>query len=202
MQQTTQAGPRGWSHASRLVRGAALAVALLAGSRAGAQVVSPAQSLRVATVAEAKSAKPFARFSSSAQRMRDSIVTLAKAQLGRRYRIGGTTPEGGFDCSGLVRYVMSALNVQLPRTAAQQATRGRAVVADTAQLRPGDLLAFGSSKRVSHIGIYIGDGRFIHASTTAGRVIESPVNRPPARRIKPLVGVRRVLADADTGTTR
>lgn len=138
---------------------------------------------------------PFARLSASALSLRDSLVSLARAQLGRRYVLGGTTPERGFDCSGLVKYLVEALNVKLPRTAAQQASSGAAVPQDTASLRPGDLLLFGSTKRISHIGIYIGEGRFIHASSAAGKVVESALLRPPARRIKPWRGVRRVVSD-------
>src|SRR5258708_5533162 len=74
-----------------------------------------------------------------------------------------------------------------------------AVAAGDKPLSPGDLLTFGfDSKRVSHIGIYVGDGRFVHASSAAGRVIESALNRPIVRRVKPWRGARRVLTDADS----
>lgn len=141
---------------------------------------------------------PFAAFSASATSIRDSLVALARAQIGRRYRFGGESPEGGFDCSGLVRYVMSALKVPLPRTANQQARAGSAVARDEHLLRPGDLVTFGSKRRISHIGIYVGDGRFIHASTKAGHVIESKLDRPPSPLIKPWRGVRRVIATGDS----
>lgn len=127
--------------------------------------------------------------------MRDSIVQLARAQVGRRYRFGGTTPERGFDCSGFVHYVLGQLHVRLPRLAAQQAMVGAAI--EREGLRPGDLVSFGPSDTISHIGIYIGDGRFVHASSVAGRVIESPLNRPPSRLITPLRGARRLLALAE-----
>ena len=145
-------------------------------------------------------AAPFAAFSIAALSLRDSLVAMARAQLGRRYVLGGETPDRGFDCSGLVKYLTAALNVRLPRTAAQQASSGAAVAKDTASLKPGDLLLFGSGKRISHIGIYTGEGRFIHASSAAGRVIESVLLRPPGRRIKPWRGVRRVVTDS-TATT-
>lgn len=146
-------------------------------------------------------AAPFAAFSSGAGELRDSIVALARAQLGTRYVFGGTTPEKGFDCSGLIRYITAALKVDVPRTAAQQSRVGEAVVKDPTRLRPGDLLTFGTDKRVSHIGIYVGDGKFIHASTTAGKVVESRLDRPRYKGVKPWKGVRRLFADADTGTT-
>jgi cell wall-associated NlpC family hydrolase len=147
------------------------------------------------------SRKPFAAFSASAMSLRDSAVAVVRAQLGTRYRRGGTTPERGFDCSGLVRYVMATLHIDVPRTANEQAKFGVVVPRDTTHLRPGDLLTFGFGKRVSHIGIYVGDGLFVHASSAAGRVIESPVNRPLVRRVKPWKGARRVVITPDDSTT-
>lgn len=129
--------------------------------------------------------------------MRDSIAILARAQIGRRYRLGGETPEKGFDCSGLIRYLLAAVNVEVPRTAAQQANAGLSVDPRSDDLRIGDLLTFGRGKRVEHIGVYVGDGRFVHASSVAGRVIESDVARPPAPRIRPLRGARRVISTGD-----
>lgn len=126
----------------------------------------------------------------------DSAVALARAQLGYRYRRGGESPRFGFDCSGLVQYVMRALDIELPRVAREQARTGVAVARDTAALRPGDLLTFGRRGKVEHIGIYVGNGRFIHASTGAGRVVERPLLRPPARGIRPWLGVRRILPDS------
>ena len=142
-------------------------------------------------------AKPFAQFSRSALSLRDSLVALARAQIGRRYVRGGESPKRGFDCSGLIQYIASALHIAVPRTARQQAAVGAAVPADTAELLPGDLLTFGRGKRISHIGIYVGNGRFIHASTKAGRVIETNLLRPRAAGIKPWRGARRlVLSDS------
>ena len=142
--------------------------------------------------------RPFADFSVSASTLRDSLVAMARRQIGTRYRLGGETPEGGFDCSGLVQYVLAALQLDLPRTAAQQATVGREVPRDTSHLRPGDLLTFGRGRRASHIGIYVGDGRYVHASTTAGRVIESSLARAQSPLVRTWRGVRRVLAATDS----
>lgn len=141
---------------------------------------------------------PFAALSASANELRDSIVALARAQLGTRYVFGGANPDRGFDCSGLIRYIARALKLDVPRTANEQSHAGRAVAKDPARLRPGDLLTFGSGKRVTHIGIYVGDGKFIHASTAAGKVVESRLDRKPAPGIKPWKGVRRLVADADS----
>lgn len=149
-------------------------------------------------------AKPFAAMSASVHSVRDSLVAIARAQIGTKYVRGGQSPEGGFDCSGLVRYVMAALKVSLPRTARMQATSGLAVVRDTTRLRPGDLLTFGKGRRgnVSHIGIYIGGGKYVHASSVAGRVIESDIDRPASPLIRAWRGVRRVVAGGAADSTR
>jgi cell wall-associated NlpC family hydrolase len=92
---------------------------------------------------------------------------------------------------------MEALDVRLPRTANEQARVGRPVPRDPSQLRPGDLLTFGSRRHTSHVGIYLGGGRFIHASVRSGQVIETTIdrNRGLFRRWQ---GARRLLAGADT----
>jgi cell wall-associated NlpC family hydrolase len=141
--------------------------------------------------------KPLAAFSRSALSLRDSVVALVRAQLGKRYRHGGTSPEHGFDCSGLVKYVMSAFHIDLPRTARAQAKTGAPVPRDTSALQPGDLVTFGHGA-VSHIGIYVGDGYFVQASSVAGRVVESRLNRPVVHKVKPWRGVRRVLTPDDS----
>ena len=175
----------------RLVARPLLGCALVASSTlaAGAQTT--------VRMGEAVQRRPFALWSESAQSVRDSLVAVARAQLGTRYVLGGTTPKG-FDCSGLVRYVMASLRVELPRTAAQQARIGDEVSTDPSRLRPGDLLTFGrrGGRGVSHIGIYVGEGRYIHASSVAGRVIESDLSRTGSPLIKAWRGVRRIVAGA------
>lgn len=140
--------------------------------------------------------------SASASGLRDSLVALARAQLGVRYRYGGASPERGFDCSGLIKYIMDRFEMSLPRTARAQASVGVVVDRDTSQLRPGDLLLFSAREQapVSHIGIYVGNGRFIHASSVAKRVIETPLSRPPAPRIKLWSGVRRIPVAPEPAT--
>jgi cell wall-associated NlpC family hydrolase len=102
-----------------------------------------------------------------------------------------------------VKYVLAALSVKLPRTAAQQARAGRAVSRDRDRLRPGDLLTFATRgrSRISHIGIYVGNGRYVHASSVAGHVIESDLSRTGSPLIKAWRGVRRVVAGADADST-
>ena len=167
-----------------------------------AQLSSVKAQVPSAKLGAAEQRRPFALWSESAQKLRDSLVSVARAQIGTRYVFGGTTPKG-FDCSGLVRYVMAALKVELPRTAAQQARIGDEVSTDPSSLRPGDLLTFGRRGRtggVSHIGIYVGQGRYIHASSVAGRVIESDLNRTGSPLIKAWRGVRRIVAGAEPDT--
>ena len=140
--------------------------------------------------------KPFAAFSKSAMTLRDSLVALARAQVGTPYVHGGETPARGFDCSGLVRYIVAALHIVVPRTAAQQALAGVSVPKDTSQMLPGDLVTFGRGKGgVSHIGIYVGNGRIVHASTKAGEVIETDLLKPRVAGPKRWKGTRRVLSD-------
>jgi cell wall-associated NlpC family hydrolase len=128
---------------------------------------------------------------------RNAVVRVALAQVGKPYVFGGAAPEQGFDCSGLVRYVIGQVYVMPPRTAAKQARTGAAIRRDG--LRPGDILAFGVGDTVTHVGIYVGDRKFVHASSVAGRVIVSRVDRPPSDRIRPLKGARRLLAAPESG---
>ncbi len=150
----------------------------------------------------AQEEKPFQAYSVSAQTLRDSIVSLARAQIGTRYRTGGESPKKGFDCSGLVQYVMAALDLEVPRTARQQAKTGLPISRDTSRLLPGDLLTFGKGKKgsISHVGIYVGDGHYVHASSVAGRVIESAIDRPYSPLIKIWRGARRMLALDDSAS--
>ncbi len=155
---------------------------------------APGGGAHVAITTDSEPPRPFDDLNESARSLRDSIVALARAQIGKRYVYGGESPSRGFDCSGLVQFVASVLHIDLPRTARQQARVGDAVPADTARLLPGDLVTFGNGKTISHIGIYVGDGRMIHASTAAGKVIETKLLRTPARGIKPWRGARRLFA--------
>ena len=90
------------------------------------------------------------------------VLTKAMTLLGTPYRWGGESPENGFDCSGLVGYLYrSVLGVDLPRVSRQMATTGQQI--ERTALVPGDLVFFGRRGRVNHVGIYVGEGRFLHA---------------------------------------
>lgn len=102
----------------------------------------------------------------------EDVLFMALGLVGTPYRYGGNTPDGGFDCSGLINYVYrGAAGVALPRTTREMnAMRGAIIRRDA--LKPGDLLFFATSggRRVSHAAIYVGEGRFVHAPSTGGTV--------------------------------
>jgi len=104
-----------------------------------------------------------------------NLLQHALALLGTPYRWGGSG-TGGFDCSGLVGYVFhSALGIELPRVSREMATSGQ-LISDRAKLSPGDLVFFGHRGRVSHVGIYVGEGRFLHAPSTGKDVMVSSLD--------------------------
>lgn len=135
------------------------------------------------------------RFSVEVQR--DSVVAMARQQLGRRYVFGGTSPRG-FDCSGFTQYLMRAFGVSLPRTAAQQAQQGQEIPRDRSLLRPGDILTFGRGGRVTHVGVYVGNGRYVHASSGQGEIVESSLDRPQSNLVRAWMGVRRFIRGDST----
>lgn len=98
------------------------------------------------------------------------IAVRAMSMIGKPYRWGGADPVAGFDCSGLVHYVyQDALGIRLPRTARQMSERGNRI--SKSRLQPGDLVFFNTvGRRYSHVGIYVGNGRFVH-SPSRGKTI-------------------------------
>jgi cell wall-associated NlpC family hydrolase len=110
-----------------------------------------------------------------ARQVRDAaadLVIKAMNYVGVRYRRGGTSADEGFDCSGFTRYVFEATTgLLLPRRADQQAASAGLVNIDQHELRPGDLVFFNTMRRAfSHVGIYVGGGRFIHAPRTGAAI--------------------------------
>ena len=102
-----------------------------------------------------------------------TVLQRALALLGTPYRWGGTSPDNGFDCSGLVSYVFrNALGIELPRVSREMAQTGD-LISDRAKLSEGDLVFFGRRGRVDHVGIYLGEGRFVHAPSTGKDVMVS-----------------------------
>jgi cell wall-associated NlpC family hydrolase len=100
------------------------------------------------------------------------VADLAQGQVGARYRWGGMSPAG-FDCTGFVKWVYGQFGVDLPRNEAGQLASGPRVGAD--DLQPGDLLVFANTYRrgLSHVGIYVGEGRFVHAANERAGVTVS-----------------------------
>lgn len=133
----------------RLLFGVMLVASLLAGCAS----VPPGGGGRPPVLADGRSA---------------DLAIHALGLVGTPYRYGGNTPAGGFDCSGLIGYVYrSRAGVVPPRTVAELAGFGQSVAASA--LRSGDLVLFGSG-RPTHAGIYVGNGRFVHAPSSGGTV--------------------------------
>jgi cell wall-associated NlpC family hydrolase len=131
--------------------------------------------------------------------IRSDIVVRALTLLDTPYRHGGSTPASGFDCSGLVRYVYEAVAGRLlPRRSEEMGQLGETI--SRSQLEPGDLVFFNTLARAySHVAIYIGDGRFLHAPARGGRVrIEALDDRYWRARFN---GARRLI-DADVRSVR
>ena len=105
-----------------------------------------------------------------------NVVAYAKQYLGSKYVSGGASPKG-FDCSGFTTYVYKHFGISLSRTSSGQASNGRAVA--RSELQVGDIICFSnssSSKRIGHVGIYVGGGQFIHAANSRKGVIISNVS--------------------------
>ena len=105
-----------------------------------------------------------------------TLLKRALGLLGTPYRWGGTSPDGGFDCSGLVGYVFrTALGIELPRVSREMANNGEKI--ERAALTEGDLVFFSRrGKRVDHVGIYVGNGQFLHAPRTGKDVMVSSLD--------------------------
>ena len=111
----------------------------------------------------------------AARPLRTRIVAEAEKYLGIPYKWGGESAETGFDCSGLVLSVYRKVGIDMPRTASSQFGRGRSV--KRANLSKGDLVFFQARGRISHVGIYIGAGRFIHAPGRGKTVCRETLKR-------------------------
>ncbi|MEW5887865.1 MAG: C40 family peptidase [Pseudomonadota bacterium] len=128
------------------------------------------------------------------------LVVRALSFVGMNYRRGGDSPEEGFDCSGLVRHVFrEALGLSLPRSAREMSTVGEPV--SVQELKPGDLVFYNTLRRAfSHVGIYLGDNRFVHAPASGGEVRVEDMRQPYwAKRFN---GARRVAPAADAADDR
>ena len=126
----------------------------------------------------------------------DSIVATAAAAMGRPYEFGGTgAGGGGFDCSGLIQYAYKQHGIVLARRSVDQAKEGKKVDRKLDRLRPADLLTFTNrGGPVTHVGLYIGGGRFIHSATRGVQISILSAEDPYGRWwYKRWVGVRRIV---------
>ncbi len=174
-----------------MLRATALAVLLLAVA---------GQSVQAAETDQAPDQnRVLARISSFTDRA-TNLAIEAMSLIGIHYRRGGNSPENGLDCSGMVRYVFKQSNdIDLPRTSAEMSRVGDQV--EKNDLQPGDLVFFNTVRRAfSHVGIYLGDNKFIHAPTPGSAVrIESMDLAYWKARFN---GARRVLATEQQETNK
>lgn len=105
-----------------------------------------------------------------------TAIDFAKRQLGKPYRPGGSSPANGFDCSGLVHYAFQRAGLNVPRTTS--ALYNSTFPVDLHALHRGDLLFFRIEGKVSHVGIYVGEGRFIHAPSSGKQVSYASLDSP------------------------
>lgn len=127
-----------------------------------------------------------------------TMASTAMKFLGVKYRYGGDSPGEGFDCSGLVAYAAEkSLGLKLPRTARAQAQQGEAV--KRSDLKRGDLVFFNTlGRRFSHVGIYIGDGKFVHSPRAGASIrVESMSVAYWNNRYN---GARRIAANTNTAS--
>jgi cell wall-associated NlpC family hydrolase len=125
------------------------------------------------------------------------VIPTAERYLGTRYRWGGTSPVTGFDCSGFVQYVFARNAVKLPRTSRQQAKVGAAMPRSFRRLAPGDLVMFAErGEPISHVAIYAGQNRIIHATSSGGEVRYDDLGTQRGRWfVDHMVAARRVTPD-------
>jgi cell wall-associated NlpC family hydrolase len=136
------------------------------------------------------------RISTPAARLADAVIATATEAMGRPYEYGGTGEDGGgFDCSGLIQYAYGRHGVTLPRRSVDQAREGTAIAKSYEALRPGDVLTFSNrGGPVTHVGLYIGEGKFIHSATRGVQVSVLSGDDPYGRWwYVRWVGVRRIV---------
>ena len=153
-----------------------MSIAALAGCASGAQL-SPKQSTHSNVVAQ----KP----ESLGARIADSALDL----VGIPYRYGGQSPDAGFDCSGLVYFTYRQAGIDIPRVSEDQFKISRKI--SYQDIRDGDLVFFQDQRKLSHVGIYVGDGMFIHAPSSGKTVSIADMSAPYYQRH--LVAVGRLL---------
>jgi cell wall-associated NlpC family hydrolase len=135
---------------------------------------------------------------SSALMSHDDMVVVALSLIGTPYRFGGASPEAGFDCSGLVKYILGLSSpITLPRNSDEMFRMGSGRSIELSELKAGDLLFFrvGGKKRINHVAVYIGEDRFVHAPSTGGFVRVDKLDSKYWMRW--FTGAKRVLPEND-----
>ncbi|MBV8500599.1 MAG: C40 family peptidase [Paucibacter sp.] len=130
-----------------------------------------------------------------------NLVLSAMNFLGVRYKYGGTTMENGFDCSGFTRHIFeNSIGLVLPRRADEQARSSSLLSINRDELKPGDLVFFNTMRATfSHVGIYVGDGKFVHAPRTGAAIRVDDMRE--AYWAKRFTGARRADAKAAAAVT-
>lgn len=165
----------------------ACAIALLAGCSSAPKTATPSRP-------EASAPTLADYFRLEHERQTQEMVLFALGLLDTGYQFGGRNPEAGLDCSGMVSYIVEQISGRrLPHNAAQIAGITRPI--ETSELRPGDLVFFNTMRRPhSHMGIYMGDGRFIHAPSSRGKVrierLDNSYFRPRLDGARTLIAAR------------
>jgi cell wall-associated NlpC family hydrolase len=118
-----------------------------------------------------------------------AVAELAMGMIGARYRYGGADPASGFDCSGLAYYAYSQAGYRIPRTSQDQFRAARKIALGDASA--GDLVFFQDQAKLAHVGIYLGDGLFVHAPAEGQRVSVASIEVPYYQ--EHLVAVGRLL---------
>ncbi len=169
------------------------------GGRSGPSPATPRSQAAGTLAVSASSPPPLPERTShpgSADALADSVIATATEAMGRPYRYGGTGEDGGgFDCSGLIQYAYGQHGVTLPRRSVDQAREGREVSKKVDALAPGDLLTFANrGKTVTHVGLYLGDGLFVHSASRGVQVSTLSDDDPYGRWwYQRWVGVRRIV---------
>jgi cell wall-associated NlpC family hydrolase len=153
-----------------------LTILLLAVGCAGTPARDPRDQAAVEPAAVVPTANATAGTPVAPGDLRGPIANLALSLVGVPYRYGGANPDQGFDCSGLVYYTYRSNGQEVPRTSRQQFDAARKIPFE--QAAAGDLIFFRGGEKLSHVGIYLGDGRFVHAPSTGGAVRVARIDAP------------------------
>lgn len=138
----------------------------------------------------------------SASRVAANVIDTGDDYLGVKYTWGGTTPSGGFDCSGFTQYVFRKNGIELPRTSRQQVYSGDALPVRVSALIPGDLVFFDASDNdgvIDHMAIYVGDNQILHSSSSGNGVAYDNLSSERGRFfVSRMVAARRVIGSSSS----